>query len=87
MKNLFLALALTGFFGGVCMAQSSQTAQDTTKPAQCKKGGSCCQSKSTTANSTSKEGTMKCCSSSGTANAKPSKHQPKQDVKKVEAVK
>lgn len=95
MKNLFLALALTGFVGAasihtVSAFTSSKVivgGEECKKDKKCKKGDACCKSKTTASNakkSCSGESSKKCCSSS-TSQSKSTSAQPSgtSDVKTV----
>lgn len=80
MKNLFLAIALTGFVGAASLNTVSAFApskvtvgggEECKKDKKCKKGSACCKSKTATASTgnekktcSSGETTKKCCSHS-----------------------
>lgn len=103
MKNLFLALALTGFVGAASINTVSAFAsakmtvgggEECKKDKKCKKGSACCKAKTTATASTEKKSCSstnagrKCCShSKTTASATPATTDAKPVTKPAEEVK
>lgn len=99
MKNLFLALALTGFIGAVSMNTVAAFTHAKVimcggeeckhkKGEKCTKGDKCCKSKTTATadKKCSKDGEKKCCSHSS-AKKSTTTSETKTDSKEVEVVK
>jgi hypothetical protein len=97
MKNLFLALAFTGFVGAVSINTVSAFApaklivgggEECKKDKKCKKGDACCKSKATASSDKkicSSESNKKCCShSSSESKATPSQSSGTSEVKTIQ---